>query len=154
YYVQSGGFDDLMLRLALHCLEGEGAGQAQQLLTAQATAPTEGRVAFSLVDRPTCGIVKSNAFPLIPPAEIYEFDLKAWPKEKVWEYFEKCTVGREIVAAPLGKAYAFGTIEEIRAAFADRIGDKIERVPVNALDLRHEDGVVSSLVRRAVILAM
>ena len=127
HYVQSGGFDDLMLRIALHCLEGEAIEGARQLMMAQAPIPTEERVDFTLVDLPTCGIIKSNAFPLMPPGEIYEFDLKEWPEGKVWEYFDNCTDGREIVAAPFGKAYGFGTIDEIRTAFADRIGEKIER---------------------------
>ena len=154
YYVQSGGFDDLMLRIALHCLEGEAIEEARQLMMAQTPIPTEERVDFKLVDLPTCGIIKSNAFPLMPPVRIYEFDLKEWPEGKVWEYFDNCTDGKEIVAAPFGKAYAFGTIDEIRTAFADRIGEKIERVPINDLDLRYEDGVISSLIRRAFVRAM
>ena len=154
HYVQSGGFDDLMLRIALHCLEGEAIEEARQLMMAQAPIPTEERVDFKLVDLPTCGIIKSNAFPLMPPGEIYEFDLKEWPEGKVWEYFDNCTDGKEIVAVPFGKAYAFGTIDEIRTAFADRIGEKIERVPINDLDLRYKDGVISSLIRRALVRAM
>jgi hypothetical protein len=155
YYVQSGGFDDLMLRIALHCLEGDAVDEARQLMMAQVPIPTEERVDFTLVDLPTCGIIKSNAFPLTPPAEIYEFDLKEWPEGKVWEYFDKCPDGRELVAAPFsGKAYAFGTIDDIRSAFADRIGDKIERVPINDIDLRYEDGVISSLIRRALVRAI
>lgn len=155
YYIQSGGFDDLLLRIALHCLEGDEVEEARQLMMAQAPIPTEQRVDFALVDSPTCGIIKSNAFPMTPPGEIYEFDLKQWPEEKVWDYFDNCTDGREILAAPFsGKAYAFGTIDDIRSAFADRIGEKVERVPVNDLDLRYEDGVISSLIRRVLVCAM
>jgi hypothetical protein len=70
YYVQSGGFDDLMLRIALHCLEGTAVDEARELMMAQAPIPTEKRVDFTLTEKPTCGIIKSNAFPLTPPAEI------------------------------------------------------------------------------------
>ena len=154
YYVPSGGFDDLMLRLALHCLEGEAVEEARSLIMAQTPVPTEERVDFTLTELPTCAVIKSNAFPFTPPAEIYEFDLKEWPSEKVWDYFDKRTEGREIVAAPYKKAYAFGTIDDIRAAFLDRIADKIERVPINDIDLRYEDGVISSLIRRALVRAM
>ena len=154
YYVPSGGFDDLMLRIALHCLEGDAVKEARDLLAAQAPTPTEESIDFTLTELPTCGIIKSNAFPFTPPAEIYEFDLKDWPKEKVWAYFDNATAGREIVAAPFKKAYAFGTIDGIRTAFADRIGEKIERVPINDIDLRIEDGAISSLIRRAVVRAM
>jgi hypothetical protein len=31
YYIQSGGFDDLMLRIALHCLEGSSVEEAREL---------------------------------------------------------------------------------------------------------------------------
>lgn len=154
YYVQSGGFDDLMLRIALHCLEGDGLEEARHLMTAQTLLPTEERVDFALTEMATCGLIKSNAFPLTPPSEIYEFDLKRWPEEKVWKYFDAKTAGKPIVAAPFKKAYAFGTIDEIRNAFADRIGEKIERVPINDIDLRYEDGAISSLIRRALVCAM
>jgi hypothetical protein len=154
YYVQAAGFDDLMLRIALHCLEGDAIEEARELIMARGPAPTEERVDFTLFELPTCGIIKSNAFPLIPPGEVYEFDLTQWPTEKVWDYFDACTRGRPLVAVPFKKAYAFGTIDDIRAAFADRIGDKIERVPINEIDLRYEDGALTALIRRALVRAM
>lgn len=154
YYIPAGGFDDLMLRLALHCLEGEAVEEARSVIMAQAPMPTEARADFTLAELPTCAIIKSNAFPFTPPAEIYEFDLKEWPTKKVWDYFDKQTLGKEIVAAPYKKAYAFGTIEDIRAAFSDRIEERIERVPINDIDLRYEDGVISGLIRRALVRAM
>jgi hypothetical protein len=154
YYVQAAGFDDLMLRIALHCLEGDGVDDARALVMAQAPTPTEERVDFTLAELPTCGIIKSNAFLLTPPGEVYEFDLKEWPTEKVWDYFDSCTNGRPLVAVPFRKAYAFGTIDEIRAAFADRICGVIERVPINEIDLRREDGALTALIRRAIVKAM
>jgi hypothetical protein len=155
YYVPCDGFDDLMLRIALHCLNGEAVEEARQIMLTHAPSPTEARAGFALPDLPACGVIKGNAFPLTPPSEIYEFDLTQWPTGKVWEYFVTCTAGREIVAGPFrGKGYAFGTIDDIRAAFADRIGNSIERVPINDIDLRFEDGVISSLIRRSLLRAM
>jgi hypothetical protein len=154
YYVQSAGFDDLMLRMTLHCLKGDSGEEARQLIMAEAPTPTEERINFTLAELPTCGIIKSNAFPLTPPGEVYEFDLVKWPTEKVWEYFDACTRGRRLVAVPFKKAYAFGTIDDIRAAFSGRIADKIERVPINDIDLRKEDGALTSLIRKALVLAM
>lgn len=151
FYVQAAGFDDLMLRLALHCLEGDAVQDARELIMAQAPTPTEERVDFTLAELPTCGIIKSNAFPFSPPGEAYEFDLNEWPTEKVWEYFDTCTKGRPLVAVPFKKAYAFGTIDDIRAAFAGRIADKIERVPINDIDLGYEDGALTALIRRALV---
>jgi hypothetical protein len=156
FYVQSGGFDDLMLRMALHCLEGERGEEARQIIARQSAQPTEERIDFALASLPTCGIIKSNAFPLSAPSEIYEFELKEWPEPKtVWDYFRVCTDGKPIVAAPFkGKAYAFGTIDDIRAAFSQRIGEKIERVPISDIDLKYEDGAMSSLIRCALVRAI
>lgn len=66
-------------------------------MMSQVRVPTEQRMDFAFENLPTCGLIKSNAFPLTPPGEIYEFDLKNWPEEKVWDYFDKCTEGREVV---------------------------------------------------------
>jgi hypothetical protein len=154
YYIQGAGFDDLMLRVALHCLEGEAVEEARQLIMAQAPTPTEERTEFTLPNLPTSGLIKSNAFLLTPPGEVYEFDLKEWPETKVWEYFDACTKGKPIVAVPFKKAYAFGTIDDIRAAFADRITDKIDRVPINDIDLRYEDSALTALIRRALVRSM
>jgi hypothetical protein len=156
YYIQAGGFDDLLIRMALHCLEGDSVEEARQLLMAQSGDPTEERVEFWIPDLPAIALIKSNAFPFIPPGEIYEFDLREWPeKGKVWEYIDGCCEGRAIVAAPFrGKVYAFGTTDDIRAAFAERFGEKIERVPLNDIDLRFEDGIINSLIRRALVLSM
>lgn len=154
YYVQAAGFDDLMLRIALHCLKDDAVDEARAIVMAQVPEPIEDRADFTLVELPTCGIIKSNAFPFTPPGEVYEFDLKEWPTEKVWDYFDACTQGRRLVAVPFKKAYAFGTIDDIRAAFSDRIAGKIERVPINEVDLRYEDGALTALVRSALIRAM
>jgi hypothetical protein len=154
YYIRSEGFDDLLLRLALHCLSGDAVEEARRIMMEQAPAPTEERVDFTLVDHPCCGIIKSNAFPLTPPREVYEFDRKEWPEKKVWDYFETCTSGRQLVAVPFKKGYAFGTIDDIRAAFVERIGDKVERVPINEIDLRYEDGALTALLRRTLIRCM
>jgi len=155
YYVPAGGFDDLLLRVALHCLEGEAVEDARKLLSAQQPPPTEVRVDFQLPDLPTCALIKSNAFPLVPPGEVYEFELKKWPDEKVWGYFDISVEGKALVAVPFkGKGYAFGTIDDIRTAFEDNIGEKIDRVPINDVDLRYEDGAINSLIRRALVRAM
>lgn len=156
YYIQAGGFDDLMIRLALHCLEGDSVEEARQLMMAQTVPATEERVEFWIPDLPAIALIKSNAFPFTPPGEIYEFDLKEWPeKGAVWEYIDACCKDRSVVAAPFrGKVYAFGTVDDIRVAFSERIGEKIERVPINDIDLRFEDGIINSLICRALVMSM
>jgi hypothetical protein len=154
YYISSSGFDDLLLRVALHSLGPNEANEARQILQLQGQHATDIRADFCLPELPTCGVIKSNAFPLTPPGEIYEFTLNKWPEEKTWDYFRKCTEGKPIVAAPFrGKGYAFGTIDEIRSAFGANVGVKVERVPINDEDLKYEDSVINSLIRRALLQA-
>ena len=154
YYVPSYGFDDVVLRIALHCLGNDDAKELAQFLEVQEKSGTETLADFSLPDLPTCGLIKSNAFPFVPPGEIFEFSLKKWPDGKIWEYFRNCTNGKAVVAAPFkNKGYAFGTIDDIRLAFGRNIGEKVERVPINDEDLRFEDGTISSLIRQALVCA-
>jgi hypothetical protein len=154
YYIPSSGFDDLLLRVALHSLDANKAEEAREALQLEEQDPTDTRAEYLLPELTTSGVIKSNAFPLTPPGEIFQFDLKKWPEEKAWEYFKKSTEGKSVVAAPFkGKGYAFGTIDDIRSAFVGNLGEKVERVPINDVDLRYEDSVINSLIRRALVLA-
>jgi len=154
YYISALGFDDLLLRIALHCLPPAEADQARQLLQIQEELATDRPVEFTLPELPACGLIKSNAFPFTPPGEIYEFSLKRWPDVKVWEHFKKCTEGKALVAGPFkSRGYAFGTIDDIRSAFGKNVNEKIERVPINDQDLKQDDSTISSLIRRALVAA-
>jgi len=154
YYVSSNGFDDLMLRISLHSLPPDEMEGARQVLRLEEQHSGEVRADFYLPELPTCGLIKSNAFAFTPPGEIYEFNLVKWPKEDVWTYFKEKTKERPLVAGPFrNKGYAFGTIDDIRLAFGRNVGDKVERVPINENDLASEDGVLSSLIRSALIKA-
>jgi len=148
FYVPTLGFDDLMTRLALHCLEGDARKAAAQLLEEFAPKDKLAREPFRVAKFNATTLIKSNAFPLECPSEMLQFDLQAWPAEKVWTYVRERIKDRPIVAAPLkGKVFALGTIDDIKAAFADNIKGVIERVPVAAKDLTYEDGAIVSLMR-------
>jgi SIR2-like domain len=156
HYIASDGFDDLLLRMGLHSLDQTQAEEVRQLLTSQQPPATDVRDAFRLPELSPCGIIKSNAFALTPPGEIYEFSLKKWPERgKAWEYFRASTQGKPLlVAAPFkNRGYAFGSIDDIRLAFGANIGETIERVPINDEDLKYEDGIINSLIRRALVSA-
>ena len=155
FYVPAAGFDDVMLRISLHSLGPSESAAVRQWAQLHEQEPTEVRTDFSLPDLPSMGIIKSNAFPLTPPGEVYEFELKNWPEQKVWDYFRKCVEGRPLLAVPFKrKGYAFGTIDDIRSAFKGNVRPRIERVPINDVDLRYDDGVISSLIRSAVVNAL
>jgi hypothetical protein len=153
FYISSGGFDDLLTRVALHLLEPVEADEARRALQPEPDSAGS-RANFSLPELLTCGLIKSNAFALSPPGEIYEFSLHKWPAEKVWEYFDESTRGKMLVAAPFrGKGYAFGSIDDVRTCFGTNLGARVERVPINDRDLTYEDSVISSLIRRALVIA-
>ena len=152
YYVPTLGFDDLMTRLALHCLHGEQREAARHCIAALAPADLLHREPFQVPRLTNATLIKSNAFEIECPAEVLQFDLKVWPTERVWASLREAAGERPLVAVPfLRKVLAFGTIEDIRDAFGGNIKGSIERTPIAAKDLRYEDGAVVSLMRQALV---
>lgn len=155
YYVPTLGFDDLMTRLALHCLHGDRREAARRSIEAFATEDLLHREAFSVppITNPT--FIKGNSFEIECPAEVFQFDLKIWPVERVWAWLRETTGERQLIAAPMRKkVLAFGTVEDIHDAFGANIKGQIERTPVVPEDLRHDDGIVVSLMRQALVRSM
>ena len=153
-YVTGVEFDDLLRRLTLHCLEGEHANSAKAILEKVEKDESRHISAFALPNLPITGLIKSNAFQLTPPNEMLQFDLKEWPKEKVWAHLQELGDKHGFVAAPLkGKVLAFATAQILRNAFGDNLKGAIERVPVGKDDLKYEDTVTITLIRRALVRA-
>ena len=154
YYVPTLGFDDLMTRLALHCLHDEQREAARCCIAALAPEDLLHREPFQVPQFTNATLIKSNAFEIECPAEVFQFDLKNWPTERVWASLRETAGERPLVAVPLHKVLALGNIEDIREAFGDNIKGSIERTPVGADDLRYEDGAVVSLMRQALVRSM
>lgn len=154
YYVPTLGFDDLMTRLALHCLQGDRREAAQRAITQLAPQDTLHREPFDVPDYAAGTLIKSNAFEIDCPGEVLQFDLKTWPTERVWATLRDTVGERPLVAVPFRKVLALGTIEDIRDAFGDNIKGPIERTPVTPDDLKYEDGAVVSLMRQALVRSM
>jgi hypothetical protein len=155
FYVPTLGFDDLMTRLALHCLQGDHRKAAANLLEQFAPKDTLSRKAFQVRKFKASTLIKSNSFPIECPSEMLQFELKQWPSDKVWSYLRERIEGRNVVVVPLkGKVFAIGTIDEVKDAFCDNVSGAIERVPVTAKDLTYEDGVIVSLMRESLTRSM
>ncbi|MCY4574462.1 MAG: SIR2 family protein [Gemmatimonadetes bacterium] len=154
HYVPTLGFDDLMTRLALHCTDGERRDAARRCIAALAPADPLYRKPFQVPKFASATLIKSNAFRIECPTEVLQFDLKVWPKERVWASLREATDGRPLVAVPFRHVLALGTIEGIRAAFGDNIKGSIERTPVAPEDLRYEDAAVVSLMRQALVRSL
>ena len=151
HYVQTLGFDDLMTRLALHCLHGEQHENARRCIAALAPEDILHREPFQVPQLTNATLIKSNAFEIECPVEVFEFDLKVWPAERVWSYLRETAGERPLVAVPLHKVLALGTIEDVYDAFGDNVNGPVERTPVARKDLRYEDSAVVSLMRQALV---
>src|SRR5207247_1418797 len=62
FYVHSLGFDDLMTRLALHCLVGDARERARASISQLAPPDLLSRSPFEITSRRTTTLIKSNAF--------------------------------------------------------------------------------------------
>jgi len=151
YYVPTLGFDDLMTRFALHCLRGEQHAAALHCVATLAQENLLHREPFQVSQFANTTLIKSNAFEIECPAEVFQFDLKVWPTERVWASLREAAGERPLIAVPLRKVLALGTIEDIHDAFGDNVKGSIERMPVAPGELQHEDGAVVSLMRQALV---
>jgi hypothetical protein len=154
YYVPAAAFDDVMSRLAHHCLEGNLLDNAKRILGDHADRGELQRNAFSISQDSPTTIIKSNAWPIRCPSEMFEFQLRKWPEGHVWKWLSEKTAGQQVVAVPFKKVLAFGTLDGIRDAFKDLIEGEIQRVPITEQDIRYEDGVVVSLLRQTLVRAI
>lgn len=156
YYVPTLGFDDLMSRVGLHCLEGEARADALRAMEELAPADKLVREPWQVPGFRASTLIKSNAFALECPSEMLRFDLVQWPpKGQVWTQLKELTGGRQIVAVPFkGKIFAFGTIDDVKQVFATNIKGDIERTPVGPKDLNYDDGAITSLMRETLTRAM
>ena len=154
YYIATNGFDDLMTRLALHCLEGEQLEAVRHCIVGLKPDNVLQRKPFHLPQSNRNNLIKSNAFEVQCPEEVFQFDLRDWPTKRVWAHLRETAGERPLVAVPLRKVLALGTIDDIRDAFGDNIKGPIERTPVTPRDLTHEDNVVVSLMRQALVRSL
>ncbi len=151
YFVPSMGFDDLLTRIGFHCLDGDRRKAVLKDVEELAPMDRLAREPWQLPKHRTTTLIKSNAFALECPSEMLAFDLKEWPSAgQVWPYVRDHMDGRNIVAAPMKrKIFAIGMIDDIKDAFGDNIKGPIERTPVVPKDLSVDDGIIVSLLRRA-----
>ncbi len=155
YLVPIQGFDDLMVRLALHCLDQPGQERVTQLIAQNAGASGPSRSPFRIEsDHPTA-VLKSNAFEIECPSEAIAFEPKSWPDSGVWRWVRDQTSGRDVVAVPFkGQVFALGAVDDIRACFGANINDRPQRTPLFAGNLRYEDGAITLLLREALVRSM
>lgn len=152
FYVESDGFDDVMRRLALSCLEDEAAEAARRI---NETQPQQLEVPpFRLERGEAREVLRSNAFFLDCPSSIWQFSAKNLPDQGRWKYIEELTEGAEghqVLAAPFkDEILALGALASVRHVFARHIADDIKQGIVTTTDLMMQDGVIVRLFASAI----
>lgn len=152
HYIRTMGFDDALERLALHCLEDAPLAEANKLISEMNKQKDNPRSAFSPITGTPVSVIKSNAFEIEVPSEILQCDIASWPTEGRWQWLREKIKDKNIVAAPFGgKVLFWGAVDDARSIFGENIKSPIERIPVLGKDLRHEEGVVVSLIRQILV---
>jgi hypothetical protein len=156
YYIHSMGFDDLLTRLGLHCLEGDARKAAVKALEEIVPADKLIQEPWQLPKHQATTLIKSNCFAMECPSEMLAFDLNQWPpRGETWPYIRERVAGRAIAAVPLkGRIFALGMVDDIKDAFGNNIKGPVERTPVVPKDLSLDDGMIVSLVRQALTRSM
>jgi hypothetical protein len=148
YFVPTQGFDDLMQRLALFCLQGDYLLRAKSLISETIKESTI--TPFKIDGNQINGLVKSNAFEINCPTDVFEVGLKNWPESKIWSWLDEITQSKDVCAVPFrGKALCLGLPETIKDVFKDRIVGPLQRVPISDKDLSLDDSATISLLKKA-----
>jgi SIR2-like protein len=155
YLVPAQGFDDLMVRLALRCLDTPVQAKAIELIAQNSGGSDAPRSPFRIDAADPTSILKSNAFEIECPSEVLACELKEWPKEHVWRWVREQTSSRNVIAVPFkGKVFALGTVDEVRACFGENIKEGPLRTPLAEDSLRFEDGAITALMLQALVSSM
>ncbi len=150
FYVTGAAFDDVMRRLALAALSSDARSDALSII-AQCGADNLARAPFSTPSGRIGGILKSTAFSLRCPVEAYCFKPNEMPDRGAWAWVRERLIDRgDLVAVPFkGRIWALGTLTAIHEVFGDTMTEKPVRTPLDASELRHEDGAITHLLVRA-----
>lgn len=152
YFVPSNGFDDLIERLALHCLDQEILRRALGVRRSFASVETRESPPFNTEAQPVTSVIKSNAFQIECPTEILQFEASGFDTPGAWARLRELTEGKDIVAGPLkGKIIALGLVDQIRDAFGEAIRGTIERTPVDERELSYADSAIISILTQALV---
>jgi SIR2-like domain len=152
YYVNSQGFDDVMIRLSLSCLQENLLKKVKDLQAKFIVSSNTPVLPFRVKENKINSLIKSNLFPILLPTEILQFEAESLKGKGSWKRLNEIIENTEIVAGLLkGKVLAFGNIEDIRNTFKDKINGVIESTPIVEEELLFNDGVITSLMTQALV---
>ena len=150
YLVKANGFDNLMHRISQYSLTGPLLDRATEITTA-ARNDTPTTVPFRIPDLPVRSILKSNAFLVEPPNELFQLDVSGYNSRGAWQRLKVHVKGQDIVAGLVRRqVLALGHIDEVRRVFKDQLRGPIVRTPLHEGELRR-NSVVRSLLTQAIV---
>lgn len=149
YYVNTNGIDHLITRLCSMSLSVDLQKKVKEILSHQSQDAIDSP-RFSLPNWPGAEIIKSNAFPIKLPSEIFQFACPQLNGPGIWRKLREVTHGHDIVAAPFkSKVLALGNIDDLQTVFGLLITGGIKRTPVSSTELTIENGIVLELFEKA-----
>ncbi len=155
YLIPAQGFDDLMVRLAQHCLDKRARETAEAIIAKNFGGSGSERLPFRIEPGEPTAILKSNAFEIECPAEAFVFEPKKFPEKQVWKWVRELSSKRNVAAVPYkGQIFAFGTVDDVRACFGENLKDSPRRRPLPEDGLCFEDGAITSLMLATLTNAM
>jgi NAD-dependent SIR2 family protein deacetylase len=151
YYVPITGFDDLITRMAFHCLAGAPQKRAAEIAAKNSLSAAR-RAPFTLDVNDVQSVIKSNAFSIQCPTEVLQFEVDGLPGPGAWKQLKEAIRGHEIAAVlHRGKVLALGTVDDVRASFGTRIKGDVERTPISNKELSFENGMIVSLLTEGLV---
>lgn len=151
FHISTSGFDDLLIRLADACLERDFLDRAKTIRS-QFVSVEDSFPPFSVDARGITGLIKSNAFAISCPNEIFYFKSNHFKQKGGWKSVKEHIANRSIVAGAFKDGVlAFGSLADIKEVFAGKIDGEIKRTPIDEKELGYTDGVIISLLVEAIV---
>jgi len=156
FYVECDGFDDVMRRLALNCLENGFATQARKI---NETQPQKLEVPpFRLDLGENLEVLRSNAFSLECPSSVWQFPAKNLPDwGDRWNFIQQLIENQDhqVLAAPFkDEIFALGDVNSIKAVFHQHIAGEIKSGIVTQKDLSMSNGFIVRLFTSAIVRSL
>jgi SIR2-like domain len=151
-YIRTKGFDEIILRIALQCFENDPDKSKRVQGMYEAANASQRPEPFSVRSLKATGVVKSNAFYIDCPTEVFQFDAGQLKGNDIWARLREITKGKSISCVPFReKILAIGLIDEIRDTFAPFTNYNAERVPLDPRELANHESSATSLLSQAIL---
>jgi hypothetical protein len=148
FFTPIHGFDDVLTRVADHCLQEPKRSAARSIWGSERERETT--TPLSLPQGVAFGMVKSNAFPLTSPVDLLELDIADGQGEGLWSRLRRQTDREPVVAGIYrGKFVAFGDPDKVVECIGDLAAGELRRTPLGVTECGHT--VVAGLIAEAVV---